>query len=126
MKTLFFVPGIVILLFSCGSNALTQQLSERTIRKFMTENPVANASVDLSENAINKIAPNNIYSQHNTSVRVHFAGKPGNKNIVLLFDFTRAHGGGWSLTAVENTDKESDPDLATWLSNKKKLKIPVQ
>lgn len=124
-KHLFYLILSCSLLFSCGkSNALKQEDAERTIKAYLTENAFETNQEIISVKTIRKIDKTNVFTQFNTSVKVHFSGKPETRDSHLLFIFTRTPKNVWFLESIEAVGEVS-PELEQWLATKRKLKVKV-
>ncbi len=124
-KHLFYLILSCSLLFSCGkSNALKQEDAERTIKAYLTENTFETSQEIISVETIRKIDQTNVFTQFNTSVKVHFSGKPETRDSHLLFIFTRTPKNKWFLESIEAVG-EVFSELAQWLTTKRQMNISI-
>ncbi len=125
LNQIFYILCGFAILFSCNSNSLKQDQAEKTIREFLNTNSFETSKEVISPQTIQKIEETNIFSQFNTSVKVHFNNNESAQGLILSFIFTRTPDNKWFLQSIE-TQGSTSQELSEWLKTKKHLNIAVQ
>jgi hypothetical protein len=113
-----------LLVLSCNWNGLKEEQAENTIRHFLAGNKLETPQTVITPETIAAFEKTNVFTQFNTSVKVHFNNRQGTQSTILRFIFTRTPKNKWFLTSVEAVD-EPTQEIVNWFASKKKLDIEL-
>lgn len=121
-KTLF--SGLIFFI-SCESNALKQDLAEKSIRNFIEDHLLLTPEELISLQTIQKIFKADVFTEHKTRINVLFKTEHS-VSFTLRFIFSRTPKDQWYLESIQPGSGDLPTLINDWLSDKKQLKIQVQ
>jgi len=124
IKIACFYFFVFALLISCQSNALKQELAEKVIREYITNNPLETTFGLINLQTIQQIEKTNVFTEKNTKVKVIINPERG-QEFSLDFIFYRTPGNQWFLQTIKADDYTTKP-VEDWLRTKKNLNIGAQ